>query len=132
MTRELLWSVGKKDLRVDTFRAGGKGGQHQNATDSGVRITPVETGLSAESREFKSQHQNKGAAFRKLVKHYSPKNKRERVSSKEKIRTYHGARGVVKDHASGFKQPYSLVVDKPHIDDMIHARRMALAKTQQE
>jgi len=130
MPREKLWSVGKKDLRIDTFRAGGKGGQHQNTADTGVRITHVETGLSAESREFKSQHQNKKSAFHKLaallVKHFSPKNQRERYSNTEKIRTYHAVRDVVKDHASGFTQPYSVVVEKPHINDMVDARRKAL------
>lgn len=131
MKRELLWSVSRKDLRVDTFRSGGAGGQHQNTTDSGVRITHIESGLSAESRTFKSQHQNKSVAFRKLVKllvkHFSPKGEKDRYSSKEKIRTYHAVRGVVKDHASGFTQPYSVVVEKGHIEDMVRARSMALA-----
>ena len=125
MERKKLWTVRRKDLRVDTFRAGGKGGQHQNATDSGVRITHIETGLSAVSREFKSQRQNKGAAFRRLaallVKHFSPKNDRARYGNKQTIRTYHAARGVVKDHASGFVQPYGHVVEKD-IGDMVDAR----------
>jgi protein subunit release factor A len=77
-----LFSFRKKDFRVDTFRSGGKGGQHQNKTDSGVRITHVETGISAESRAGRSQHANKKLAFRKLadklVKHFCAKDKRER------------------------------------------------------
>lgn len=55
------------DFKIDTFRAGGKGGQHQNTTDSGVRITHVHTGLKAESRTERSQKQNIKIAFRNLV-----------------------------------------------------------------
>ncbi len=48
-TKVMSLSVEGGDFRVETFRAGGKGGQHQNTTDSGVRIVHVATGLSAES-----------------------------------------------------------------------------------
>ena len=71
--KELLFSVTKKDFRVDTFRSGGKGGQHQNTTDSGVRITHIESGAVGESREERKQPQNKKIAFERLVK--SPKFK---------------------------------------------------------
>lgn len=66
--KELLFSVTKKDFRVDTFRSGGKGGQHQNTTDSGVRITHIESGAVGESREERKQPQNKKIAFERLVK----------------------------------------------------------------
>ena len=66
--RELLFSLTAKDFRVDTFRSGGKGGQHQNTTDSGVRITHIESGAVGESREQRSQPQNKKTAFERLVK----------------------------------------------------------------
>lgn len=69
--RELLFSLTRKDFRVDTFRSGGKGGQHQNKTDSGVRITHIESGAVGESREERSQHANRKKAFERLVK--SPK-----------------------------------------------------------
>jgi len=71
--RELLFSVTKKDFEVQTFRSGGKGGQHQNKTDSGVRIIHSESGARGECRNFKHQHQNKKEAFRRLVN--SPKFK---------------------------------------------------------
>jgi len=68
MKKKLLFSLTKKDFRIDTFKSGGKGGQHQNKTDSGVRITHIETGISAESRSFKSQHRNKQEALKRLIK----------------------------------------------------------------
>lgn len=67
MSKELLFSITKKDFRVDTFRSGGPGGQKQNKTSSGVRITHIETGISAESREERSQLQNRKKAFLRLV-----------------------------------------------------------------
>ncbi len=68
MSRKLLFSVTRKDFDIQTFRSGGPGGQHQNKTDSGVRIIHKESGISAESRSHKSQLQNKRAAFDRLVK----------------------------------------------------------------
>jgi len=65
--KELLFSITRKDFRVDTFRSGGKGGQKQNKTDSGVRITHFDSGAVGESREERSQFQNKKKAFRKLI-----------------------------------------------------------------
>lgn len=67
MGRELLFSITKKDFDVQTFRSGGKGGQHQNTTDSGVRIIHRDSGAVGESRNHRSQHQNKKAAFERLV-----------------------------------------------------------------
>ena len=52
--------------RVDTFRSGGKGGQHQNVTESGVRLTHLPSGMVATSRSLRSQHGNKTAALRAL------------------------------------------------------------------
>jgi len=67
MPKQLLFSLTKKDFRFDTFRSGGKGGQNQNKRDTGVRITHLETGISAESREERSQLQNKKKAFQRLI-----------------------------------------------------------------
>lgn len=65
--RELLFSVTKDDFRIDTFRAGGKGGQHQNKTDSGDRLTHIESGAVGESRSERSQHANRKKAFRRCI-----------------------------------------------------------------
>jgi protein subunit release factor A len=54
------------ECRVDTFRSGGKGGQHQNTTDSGVRLTHLPTGIVVISRSERSQHQNRKLALERL------------------------------------------------------------------
>jgi len=67
MAKKLLFSVTKKDFRVDYFRAGGPGGQKQNKTSSAVRIVHLESSAVGESREERSQAQNKKRAFLRLV-----------------------------------------------------------------
>ena len=64
--KEPLLTLTKKDFRVDRFKSGGKGGQHQNKVESGVRITHIESGISAESRSTRSQYRNKQLAFGRL------------------------------------------------------------------
>lgn len=59
----------KKDLKIQTFRAGGPGGQNQNKRNTGVRIIHPESGAVGECREQRSQNQNKKIAFRRLVEH---------------------------------------------------------------
>lgn len=54
------------ECRVETFRAGGPGGQHQNTTDSGVRLTHLPTGISVTARESRSQHRNRKMALARL------------------------------------------------------------------
>lgn len=57
----------KKDFRIDTFRSGGKGGQNQNKTESGVRITHIESGAVGEARDSRDQHTNKKNAFKRCI-----------------------------------------------------------------
>jgi len=64
---QLAFSVSIHDCTVQTFRAGGKGGQHQNVTDSGVRVIHEPSGARGESREERSQLQNKKTAFRRMT-----------------------------------------------------------------
>jgi len=65
--KKLVFSVTAKDLRIDTFRAGGKGGQNQNKVNSGVRITHDASGAVGESREHRDQLHNKRAAFQRMT-----------------------------------------------------------------
>lgn len=64
--RTPLFSVTIKDCEIQTFRSGGKGGQNQNKVESGVRIIHHPSGARGESREFRSQLENKRAAFRRM------------------------------------------------------------------
>lgn len=66
--KELLFSLTKKDFKVDTMRGSGKGGQHRNTTDSAVRITHLESGAIGYSENERSQLQNKKKAFERLIK----------------------------------------------------------------
>jgi protein subunit release factor B len=65
--KELLFSVTKKDFDVQTFCAGGAGGQHQNKTSSAVRIVHRDSGAVGESREEREQSRNKKIAFQRLT-----------------------------------------------------------------
>lgn len=67
MKKELLFSVTKKDLRIDYFRAGGPGGQKVNKTDSAVRITHLESGAVGICQDERMRHLNQKKAFERLV-----------------------------------------------------------------
>lgn len=78
------------ECRIDTFRAGGKGGQHQNTTESGVRITHLPTGVSVEARDDRSQHRNRALALKRLksklrrMAHRPKPRKKTRVPRRQK------------------------------------------------
>lgn len=65
--RKLLFSIRKSDFEIQTFCSGGKGGQHQNKTESGVRLIHKASGAVGECRNFRSQHQNKKEALYRLA-----------------------------------------------------------------
>ena len=65
--KELLFSVTKKDLIFETFRCGGKGGQKQNKTESGVRVKHPASGAVGECRNHREQYQNKKEAFKRMA-----------------------------------------------------------------
>jgi hypothetical protein len=67
--RKLAFSVTLKDCDVQTFQSGGPGGQHQNHSNTGVRIVHRESGAVGESREQRSQLQNKQAAWKRMCEH---------------------------------------------------------------
>ncbi len=64
--------------RVETFRSGGKGGEHQNTTESGVRLVHTPTGVRATSRSERSQHRNKAIALERLRRRLERRNLRAR------------------------------------------------------
>jgi protein subunit release factor A len=116
---EKLLEVNKKNLRIQFFRASGKGGQHRNKTDTACRITHIPTGVSAEATDSRSQADNKAQAWLKLVRRLIDHFTQETVSEArrmnsgwaEKIRTYHQPRGVVKDHRTGVVQDFERTLD---------------------
>lgn len=67
MTKKLLFRLTKKDFIIQTFRSGGPGGQKQNKVETGVRIIHPDSGARGESRVYRTQLQNRKAAFEKLV-----------------------------------------------------------------
>lgn len=109
MERELVLRVSIKDCDVQTFRAGGKGGQNQNKRNTGVRIIHPPSGAVAESREERQQLQNKRIAWRRLA--HTEKFRawlREQTEvevpesvSKERIRSYNLIDRYAKDHRTG-------------------------------
>lgn len=65
--RRLVFTVPKNDLTIQTFRSGGPGGQHQNKSETGIRIIHVPSGARGESRSERSQYQNRKMATERLV-----------------------------------------------------------------
>jgi peptide chain release factor 1 len=104
--------INPADLRVDTFRASGAGGQHVNKTDSAIRLTHLPTGIVVECQDERSQHKNRARAMSllqtKLLTVEQDKQQSEQASQRkslvgsgdrsERIRTYNYPQGRVTDH----------------------------------
>ncbi|GMG86553.1 peptide chain release factor 1 [Biformimicrobium ophioploci] len=107
--------INKSDLKIDTFRASGAGGQHVNKTDSAIRITHLPTGIVVECQDERSQHKNKAKAMARLATKLKfeqesaaaqeiSDSRRNLVGSgdrSERIRTYNYPQGRVTDHRIG-------------------------------
>ena len=125
-----------KDLRIDTYRASGAGGQHVNTTDSAVRVTHIPSGLVVTQQDEKSQHKNKAKALKilrsRLYEMEREKIQSERAASRkgqvgsgdrsERIRTYNFPQGRVTDHRINLTlYKIESVVKEGDLDEFIEA-----------
>ena len=132
-------NIKKDDLRVDTFRASGAGGQHVNKTESGVRFTHIPTGIVSESTDSRSQHKNREIAMQRLHMKIQDAQRAKEVASQkaarkslvgsgdrsDKIRTYNYPQNRVTDHRINLTL-YSLnkIIDG-NLSEIIEALQLA-------
>ncbi len=140
--------IDQNDLRIDTFRASGAGGQHVNKTESAIRITHIPTGIVVSCQDEKSQHKNKAKALRvirtRILQKRQDDQAREIASQRrsqvgtgdrsERIRTYNFPQGRVTDHRINLtlhKLPQILEGDIDAVIDELttHFQTEALKKT---
>ena len=127
------------DLRIDTFRASGAGGQHINKTDSAVRITHIPTGLVAECQDDRSQHRNKARAMQVLAARLRDRERTERSAREaaarkslvgtgdrsDRIRTYNFPQGRVTDHRINLTLYKLGAVMDGNLEDLVMALQAA-------
>ena len=127
--------INTSELRIDTFRASGAGGQHINKTDSAVRITHLPTGIVAECQDGRSQHSNKAQALRVLTARIQEKDRAERAAKdaaerksligsgdrSDRIRTYNFPQGRFTDHRINLTLYKLLAIMEGDLGDVIEA-----------
>jgi peptide chain release factor 1 len=127
------------ELRIDTYRASGAGGQHINKTDSAVRVTHLPTGITAECQDGRSQHSNKAKALQVLTARLQEKDRSERAAKEaatrkgligsgdrsDRIRTYNFPQGRLTDHRINLTLYKVLQVMEGDLDEVVHALQVA-------
>ena len=138
--------INPADLRIDTYRASGAGGQHINKTDSAVRITHIPTGIVAECQDDRSQHRNKAKAMQVLVARIHEKERSARAAKEaatrkgligsgdrsDRIRTYNFPQGRLTDHRINLTLYKLQFVMEGDLDEVIEALRLARKAEQLE
>ena len=136
--------INPAELRIDTFRASGAGGQHVNKTDSAIRITHLPTGLVAECQDDRSQHRNKAKAMAVLQARLRDKERSERAAKEaatrkgligsgdrsDRIRTYNFPQGRLTDHRINLTLYKLQMVMDGDLDDVLDALTAARAAEQ--
>jgi peptide chain release factor 1 len=136
--------INPSDLRIDTYRASGAGGQHVNKTDSAVRITHIPTGIVAECQDDRSQHRNKAKAMTVLLARLQGRERAEREArdaaerksligsgdSSDRIRTYNFPQGRLTDHRINLTLYKLGAVMEGDLGDVVGALRAARAQEQ--
>src|SRR5689334_13562520 len=134
------------DLRIDTFRASGAGGQHINKTDSAVRVVHLPTGIVAECQDGRSQHSNKAKALQVLQARIQEKERSERAAKEaatrkgligsgdrsDRIRTYNFPQGRLTDHRINLTLYKLSFVMEGDLDEVIEALLLARKAEQLE